>query len=91
MKVRTVKKLRKKLESYEIFEVSTHHHKHGKGDIIRVIKAEDHMHALLRYFMWYWRFYKEMPVHNLNRIYETTKKYGSFVVTDSKGYSRYYF
>lgn len=91
MKARTVRKLRKQLKSFETFEVSLYHCKQDKKDVIRVIKAENYIHALKRYLRWYWRHFKEKPEDITHYgISETTKKFGSFMVINSKGFKRYY-
>jgi hypothetical protein len=91
MKARTVRKLRKQLNSFETFEVSLYHCKHDEKNVIKMIKAENYIHALKRYLKWYWRHFKEKPEDlSHHGISETTKKFGSFIVTNSKGFKRYY-
>jgi hypothetical protein len=52
MKARTVRKLRKQLNSFETFEVSLYHCKHDEKNVIKMIKAENYIHALKRYLKW---------------------------------------
>lgn len=86
MRPLTVKRLRKRLVSYDTYEV-----KETKTKISgRMIKAANSFHAMERYFQWYWRHFKEKHPSCYKDMFETTSKFGNIVVIDQKGYKRYY-
>ena len=90
MRARTVRRLRKKIASYKTYEVKTH--THNKVDYISglKVKADSYEMALRRYLKWYWNHFKEKHADHKSTMFETTSKFGSFVVINEKGYKRYY-
>ena len=90
MRARTVRRLRKKIASYETYEVKTH--THNKVDYISglKVKADSYEMALRRYLKWYWNHFKEKHADHKSTMFETTSKFGAFVVINEKGYKRYY-
>ena len=86
MKRFIIRRLRKKLASYKTFEVKNKDSKCGG----RMIKASNFEHAMKRYFLWYWRHFKEKHPSCYKEMYETTSKFGNIVVIDQKGYKKYY-
>lgn len=94
MKRRYIERLRKKVEAFKEYNVSYSFGLFGNfmsgGLCPQTIKASNPREAVERYIKWYFRKHKHRNPHHTNNLAETTRCWGSFMVVDSKGYSRYF-
>lgn len=103
MKARIIKKLRKGIEQYKSFKVAQSFEPFGtfyipfeyasgglKSDL-KIIKAKDEVHAIVRWFKWYERHYKKRSYYHFNTSFrESSNTFAKFKVIDEKGFTRYY-
>lgn len=93
MKARHIKKLRKKIAEFKEFTVSIPTGLFGfDGDYRckKVIKASDEIHAIRRYFKWYYRYYKETSEFQTYYPEPCSRIWAHVLVEDSKGYKHFY-
>lgn len=95
MKAKHIRKLRKKLQSYKTYRVTTSTGMFGDfwlldDESFRNIKAASQVHAILRYMNWHFRHYKQRSRHHKSSYSETSHNWGEVLVIDPKGYKRYY-
>lgn len=94
MKARHIRKLRKKVQSFKTFSITTI----GVfGDFFyrndwefKKIKASTPIHAIERYMKWHFRHFKYRSKHQHEWYKETSYNWGEILVVDEKGYKRYY-
>lgn len=93
MKARHIKKLRKKIAEFKEFTVYIPTGLFGfDGDYRckKVIKASDEIHAIRRYFKWYYRYYKETSEFQTYHPEPCSRRWAHVAVEDSKGYKHFY-
>lgn len=94
MKARHIKKLRKRVQNFREYTVSTTYGLFGdfgtEGMWVRKILADTPQFAVQRYLDRHWRSYKEKHPKIEGTPTETTRRYGKIMVVDNKGY-HYYF
>lgn len=93
MKARHIRKLRNKIMKFKEFTVSIPTGLFGFDRdcrLKRIIKASDEIHAIRRYFKWYYRCYKETSEHQTYYPEPCSKIWAHVAVEDSKGYKHFY-
>ena len=92
MKARHIRKLRKRILSYQTYKVyPVQHCLFGfDNNFVYTFKAMNSIHAVERYMKYYWR--KHMQKHTMYKTFynEVTSDLGRILVIDEKGYKRYY-
>lgn len=103
MKARIIKKLHKEIEQYKSFKVAQSFEPFGtfyipfeyasgglKADL-KIIKAKDEVHSIIRWLKWYERYNKEKSkFHFTTSFVESSSTFAHFKVIDEKGLIKYY-
>lgn len=94
MKKRYIKKLRKRVQNFKEYTVSTTYGLFGdfgtEGMWARKILADTPQVAVQRYLGRHWRTHKEKHPKIVGTPIESVRRYGKIMVVDNKGY-HYYF
>ena len=93
MKARHIRKLRKIISEFKEFTVSIPVGLFGFDSDYRckrIIRASDEIHAVRRYFKWYYRCYKERCEAHLDYPIECSRQWAKVMVEDSRGYKHFY-